>query len=256
MIVNNKIFHMKKYHFLLICFFLTARIALFSQTSSEAMAKNIIAKSVEVHGGKAYNAFDISFDFRQFHFRVRQSRKSYFYQRSFKDTLGNEIADYLENGAFHRTVNGKKVELSEKEVVRYREATNSVPYFILLPYKLLDKAVNPVYIGETTIEGETYHKIKVTFDQEGGGMDYEDQFCYWFNKKTNTLDYLSYSNGGPRFRKVIKREKVGDLIMQDYHNYQILDKEIPVTEYDKAYLEGKFKLLSTIEQKNYRINKK
>jgi bacterioferritin (cytochrome b1) len=65
---------------------------------------------------------------------------------------------------------------------------------------------------------------------------------------------LSYANGGPRLRKATKRETVGGIVFQDYENYEILDKTISTTEYDKAFLEGKSKLLSKIEQSNYSAN--
>jgi len=84
----------------------------------------------------------------------------------------------------------------------------------------------------------------VIFDQKGGGKDYEDEFFYWINWQTNTLDYLSYANCGPRLRKAVKRETACGIVFQDY---EILDETISTTECDKAFLEGKAKLLSKIE---------
>lgn len=69
------------------------------------------------------------------------------------------------------------------------------------------------------------------------------------------MDYLAYSEGGPRFRKATKREMVDDITFQDYENYEIIDSSLSVFNYDKAFITGNGKLLSKIEQHNYRSNK-
>lgn len=218
-------------------------------------AKAIVDQCIEAHGGSHYQAFDVSFDFRKFKVRLKQTGAQFSYERTMTDSLNNVYHDSLTNDAFVRKLNGKPLELSQKDTNKYREGTNSIAYFVLLPYKLSEPAVNLKYVGETTIANQSYDKIKVTFDQEGGGKDYEDEFCYWINRQTHTLDYLSYANGGPRFRKAIKRQTVGGIVFQDYENYEILDKTLPTTEYDQAFLAGKSKLLSKIEQSNYVSNK-
>ncbi|AEI49898.1 DUF6503 family protein [Runella slithyformis] len=214
-------------------------------------AKAIVDQCIEAHGGSHYQTFDVSFDFRKFKVHLKQTGAQFSYERSMTDSLNNVYHDSLTNDSFVRKRNGKPLDLSQKDADKYREGINSIAYFVLLPYKLSEPAVNLKYVGETTIESQNYHKIKVTFDREGGGKDYEDEFCYWINRQTHTLDYLSYANGGPRFRKATKRHTVGGIVFQDYENYEILDKTISTTQYDKAFLEGNSKLLSKIEQANY-----
>lgn len=192
--------------------------------------------------------------FGNFKVRLKQTGAQFSYERILTDSLNNEYHDSLTNNAFVRKLNGKPLALSQKDTDKYREGTNSIAYFVLLPYKLSEPAVILKYAGEITLENQKYHKIKVTFEREGGGKDYEDEFCYWINQTTHTLDYLSYANGGPRFRKATKRKTVDGIIFQDYENYEILDKTISTTQYDKAFLEGKSKLLSKIEQSNYVAN--
>jgi Iap family predicted aminopeptidase len=77
-------------------------------------------------------------------------------------------------------------------------------------------------------------------------------FCYWINQKTYLIDYIAYANGGPRFRKATTRHKAGDIIVQDYENYEIKDKTILTSDYDRVYREGGAKLLSKIEHTNVR----
>ena len=228
----------------------------FSQNINDDKAKKIINQCVSAHGGKLYEKVHISFDFRQFHFVIKTNKGDYYYERTYTDSTGNKMRDVLQNGIYLHEKNGEKTSLSQKMEDRYRESVNSVAYFMLLPYKLKDKAVRSTYVGSTEIDGNTYDKIKVWFDQEGGGRDYEDIFCYWIHQKNHTLDYLAYSNGGPRFRKVSKRDNVGGIIFQNYDNYKILDDQISADQYDDAFLSGKASLLSKIEQTNYSVIKK
>ena len=213
-------------------------------------AKSIIEKSIEVHGGKKYDNFTAEYNFRQFHIKLMNENGKFQYERISKDSSRNDIWDIVNNDGFLRIINGNQVTLSEKDVTKYTNAVNSVAYFVMLPYKLRDKAVNLEYIGEITLENKKYDKIKVWFNQEGGGKDFEDIYCYWFDKETHTLDYIAYTNGGPRFRRVKNRQTVGGIVFQDYENFAITDTTLQTSDYDKAFLAGKDSLLSLIEQKN------
>jgi hypothetical protein len=52
-----------------------------------------------------------------------------------------------------------------------------------------------------------YDVVGVTFGQDGGGKDFDDEFHYWINKQTHKVDYLAYSyrtnDGGVRFRTAL-----------------------------------------------------
>ncbi len=211
----------------------------------------IVEQCIAAHGGINYQHLNVSFDYRKFRMHLVQEKGKFLYERTFKDSLNNTLNDVLTNDGFTRKINGVLQELSKTDYEKYKDGLNAMAYFALLPYKLSEAAVNLKYLGETTIGGNAYNKIDVTFDKEAGGKDHQDQFCYWINKKSRTMDYLSYSNEGPRFRKAIKRQKVNGVIFQDYENYEILDTTIAASEYDKAFIEGKAKLLSIIEQSNY-----
>lgn len=213
-------------------------------------ARKIIEKSIEVHGGAKYDNFDAEFDFRQFHIKLSQHNGQFQYERISKDSARNDIWDVVNNKGYLRLINGNQVTLSDKDQEKYKNAVNSIAYFVLLPYKLKDEAVNLEYVGNAIINSEKYDKIKVTFDKEGGGKDHEDVFCYWFNQKTHMLDYLAYANGGPRFRRVKNRQVVGGIVFQDYENFAITDTTLKTHEYDKAFISGSDSLLSVIEQKN------
>jgi hypothetical protein len=223
--------------------------------NGDEKANRIIEKCIEKHGGKNYRDMDVSFDFRQFRIHLKQHDGTFIYERTTKDSLNNVLHDVLTNETFKREVNGKKQDLSPKDIDKYKEGLNAIAYFVLLPYKLSEPAVRLKYLGETVIENKKYDKIGVSFEVAGGGKDHHDEFCYWINQSDYTLDYLSYSNGGPRFRKATLREKVDGIIFQDYENYALTDTTIATAEYDKAFTAGKAKLLSKIEQQNYKSNK-
>ncbi len=216
---------------------------------------HIVEQCIEEHGGKNYRDMDVSFDFRQFRVHLKQNGGTFLYERTSKDSLNNEIHDILTNDSFTRQVNGKKQDLSQKDTDKYKEGLNAIAYFALLPYKLSEPAVILKYLGETTIENKKYDKIGVSFQSEGGGKDHGDEFCYWINQQSHTMDYLSYSSGGPRFRKAIKRERVDGVVFQDYENYEVPDSALATFNYDKVFTEGNVKLLSKIEQSNYTSNK-
>lgn len=222
-----------------------------SKDEGDKKAVQIVERCIEQHGGKNYRNLNVSFDFRQFRIHLKQEGGAFLYERTTRDSLNNEVHDILTNDSFTRKINGKKQDLTEEELSKYKEGLNAMAYFALLPYKLSEPAVKLKYLGETTIENKKYNKIGVSFEAAGGGKDHHDEFCHWIAQDTHTLDYLAYASGGPRFRKAIKREKVDGVIFQDYENYEVPDSTLATFNYDKAYITGNVKLLSKIEQQNY-----
>lgn len=96
--------------------------------------------------------------------------------------------------------------------------------------------------------------MRVRFRAEGGGTDYKDTFIYWFNQQTLTMDFLAYSEGGPRFRKAINPQVVDGIRFQDYINYKGETTDTTsVGTYDLRYQARQLAELSRIEQKNIRV---
>lgn len=218
-------------------------------------AAAIVQESIATYGGKHFEDMDVSFDFRQFRVRLMQDKGKFMYERTSKDSLNNVWHDALTNNGFTREKNGEKQSLSEEDINKYKEGINSIAYFMLLPYKLSEPAVNLKYLGEASIDNKKYDKIAVTFDAAGGGKDHLDEFCFWFRQTDHSMDFLSYANGGPRFRKAVKKDSVGGLIFQNYDNYQVLDSTIESFNYDTEFIAGSVQLLSKIEQQKYTNNK-
>jgi hypothetical protein len=222
-------------------------------------AKNIIENSVKAHGGEILDAVEISFDFRNIHYILKQKDGWYQYSRIFTDSLGRRIADHLNNQQLVRTINGDTIQLDQKSSEKYQSSINSVAYFFLLPYKLLDQAVNATYLGQDSLGNHSYHKIKVTFDSQGGGKDYQDEFIYWFETELHTLDYIAYTyetdGGGIRFRKAINSRIINGIRVNDYLNYKPEDESIPLESIGNLFKEGKLELLSEIINNNIEVNR-
>ena len=222
-------------------------------------ARQIINAAIAAHYGAPLTEADIRFDFRDRAYGISTADGVYRYTRTFPDTTETGIRlieDELTNEGFIRRIDGEITELEAERAQAYGNSVNSVRYFFLLPYGLNDPATNAEYIGEVSIEGEPYHKIKVTFDQEGGGVDYEDVYYYYFHQDTKELDYLAYSfhveGGGLRFRKAIDQRRVNGLLFQDYINYGG-ELEQDFDRIEELYEQGELEELSRIVNENIEV---
>ena len=216
----------------------------------------IIERAIAYHGGNTYDRIFIEFDFRNRHYSSQRDGGLYTYTRSFSDTTGT-YQDELSNDGFRRLRNGSEVNLNDEWASRYSNSVNSVIYFALLPYGLQDAAVNKKYVREEVIRGNAYHIIEVTFDEEGGGEDFEDVFYYWINTANGKVDYLAYTyeteEEGVRFREAINHRRVGGILFQDYINFKPASI-VPLDSLTNLYNRGELKELSRIKLENISVN--
>lgn len=221
-------------------------------------AQQIVDKAIVAHGGSKFDKGIVQFRLRDKVYRSLRDNGAFVYSRSFTDSTGQHIHDMLRNSGFTRTINDEVINLPDERKQAFSNSVNSVIYFALLPYFLNDAAVQKEYLGEATIKGEPYHKVKVTFAKEGGGEDHEDEYVYWFHQKNHTMDYLAYSfivdGGGTRFREAVNPRTIGGIRFQDYINYSVADKSFPIQNYDKAFEAGKLKQLSEINLEEIQVS--
>ncbi len=165
--------------------------------------------------------------------------------------------DQLSNNGFQRLINAHPSSVPDSMAVKYSESINSVHYFSVLPHGLNDGAVQKKLLEETTIKGEKYYKIQITFAQEGGGVDFDDVFVYWIGKKDFKIDYLAYTfhvnGGGKRFREVRKEHLVNGVRFVDYNNFKPKNRSAELTTLDKAFENGELIKASEINLENIQI---
>ncbi|MEH6656365.1 DUF6503 family protein [Leeuwenhoekiella marinoflava] len=210
----------------------------------------IIENAITRVGGATINTSTITFHFRDKYYRANRDNGLYRLERSsdaaFKDTL-----DQLTNSDFKRFINEKEVAVADSLITSLSGGVNSVHYFSVLPYGLDSEAVNAKKIGEATINGKTYYEIQVSFSQEGGGEDYEDQYMYWINTEDFTVDYLAYNyhvnEGGTRFREAYNAREINGIRFVDYRNFKPEEQFPSLESLDSLFVNGKLDLLSKIE---------
>ncbi|WP_026953781.1 DUF6503 family protein [Algoriphagus vanfongensis] len=224
---------------------------------SKSEADKIVDLAIEAHGGDTYASSQIEFDFRDIHYTIEKTPAGFEYSREFSDSTGL-VKDVLTNQGFVRTVNQVAIDtLTEERVGAFSRSVNSVAYFAYLPYGLNDAAAIKTYLGRTDINGESYDLIKVTFQQDGGGEDFDDEFLYWIGTEDHLVDFMAYSyhtdGGGVRMREVSQVQEVGGIRFQNYLNLKPEDKNTPVEKMQELYEKGKLELLSEINLENIQV---
>jgi hypothetical protein len=212
-------------------------------------AIEIIAKMREAHGVKNIDGKEITFSFRDKVYSRYSFNNQYGYSRSGLNEEGKMVIDSWSGDDFKRTINNVEVQITDKEENAYKNSINSVFYFALLPLSLSDPAVNVELLGDSKLKGKMYTKFRVTFNEEGGGEDFNDVFIYWMNKETNTMDFLAYEyfteGGGIRFREAFNTRDVGGFFFQDYNNFKP-NSGIELIDTDKAFEMGAMEVVSDI----------
>ena len=221
-------------------------------------ANKIIDESIQVSGGHKIDTSVIEFNFRDINYKATRLGGKFKLERVFLDSIG-EIRDVLNNNGLDRYINESFINLPDSMATKYSASVNSVHYFAVLPYGLDGNAVNKTYVNKVDIKGKSYHKIKVTFNEEGGGEDFEDVFMYWVNTVTSKVDYLAYSYNeddgkGLRFREAYNERYVKGIRFVDYNNYKPKDNTSKLEELDKQFIDNKLELLSKIELKEVTVN--
>ncbi len=211
----------------------------------------VIEQAIAKHGGAIVDSSLVSFTFRNRKYQAERQGGQFTYARQYTDKEGQAIADRMTNDSFSRQINGEAAELTDKQLSSYSNSLNSVMYFAFLPYFLEDQAVKLVYNGIGQVNGVPHYKVKVTFAEEGGGKDFEDEYVYWFAQQDFQLNYLAYNflvnGGGARFREAYNSRMVDGILFQDYINYKPTEDRRDVLAFDELFEAGALDTLSRIE---------
>lgn len=225
-------------------------IALISCQNSETSLspEEIVDKAITYSGKSKLDESVLKFTFREYAYKATPTCDGFQFERSSEE---KQIRDVLINDKLTRYSNDSIVKLADSTAFLYYESVNSVHYFTQLPVRLTDEAVNLSNLGKEKIQDKTYHKIEVKFSEDGGGVDFEDVYIYWFDVEDFSMDYLAYSfivnEGGMRFRNAINRRTIDGVVFQDYENYKPKVKSSKLEQIGEMYNNDQLELLSVIE---------
>ncbi len=239
---------MQRYYIILFFVFSFSN-TIFAQFS----ANEVIKKAIDASGGSRYDNAIIHFTFRGKQYRSKRNEGVYALER-FVNGSNGVMHDVVSNSGLKRSIENCPVKVADSLISKISDGVNSVHYFANLPYGLNATAVQKKMIGEATIKGNSYYKIKVTFSKDGGGTDFEDEFLYWIHKDNFTVDYLAYkyavNGGGIRFREAYNPRVINGIRFVDYKNYKTDILNTPLSDLDKLFENKELKLLSKIELEN------
>lgn len=211
-------------------------------------SEEIVDKAIEYSGKSNLNDNILKFTFRDYTYKATPTCDGFQFERASKI---DPIRDVLINDELTRYYKDSIVKLADSTAFLYYESVNSVHYFTQLPVRLKDEAVQLTNLGQEEILNKTYHKLEVKFSEDGGGVDFEDVYIYWFDMEDFSLDYLAYSfivnEGGLRFRKAINRRTLDGVVFQDYENYKPKVKSKKLEDIGKMYENDELELLSLIK---------
>ena len=225
------------------------QLAALPAAASVEEGKKLIRQAIEAHGQNAFGDASFAFSFRGVPYRVARSNGLYRYERTVT-TQGTAVHEVLQNSGFTASVAGNVLTLSPRVQGSRERSLNSVVYFASLPYVLEDRAVQPRAVGEVEIGERRYRVVEVRFAREGGGVDHDDVFRYWFDAESGRLDYLAYrfhtNKGGVRFRVATEHPVVGGVTFIQWDNYGVDDKSLDLKSLPERWRSGKLPKLSTI----------
>ena len=223
--------------------------------NNKISSEYIIQKAIE-NSGKA-KVFDhkISYKFRDKTY-ISEGNCGQFKMIRIDSSRG--IKDVYFKNELKRTVNGKAVELPDSTATRIKTSINSVNYFIHLPYRLEDPAVQVKRLANDTINNKVYYQLEVKFKEKGGGEDFQDVYRYWFNQNNYSMDYLAYTfvenGGGMRFRAKRFENKINDVVFQDYNNFKPTSNAMQINMLSSAYQKNKLEKVSEIIIKSVSVD--
>ncbi|NNE34345.1 MAG: hypothetical protein HKN13_03860 [Rhodothermales bacterium] len=211
----------------------------------------IIERIVNKQGPDLLKRSLVTFKFRDALFTMKRNDGRFSYERVFTDSTGT-VHDVLTNSGVSRTINGQPFSLDSAKARSVTVDVNSVVYFASLPYPLADPGVVTRLLPPSTIDGELFNKIEVTFTPEEGGLDYDDRFIYWIDTETDDIRYMAYfyhtDGGGSRFRKAVNIRTVGGIQFADYQNFASVPDtvRISVDRFDEYYANGAVRVVSDV----------
>ncbi len=220
-------------------------------------AQEIVDKAIAASGGTVVANAQIHFKFRKYYYTATRFNGLRTLERCTDKECQVQQDIIKDDGEFVRFRESEPILIPDTTASTYANSVNSVHYFSVLPYGLNDPAVQKTLVGSSTVNGEPYYRIRVTFTKDGGGEDFEDEYMYWIHKRTYLVDYLAYNyqvnEGGTRFREAYNERFINGIRFVDYRNFKPEAQYPPLTSLDSLFENQELELLSTIELENITV---
>lgn len=197
-----------------------------------------------------YDNFDAGKDVSQEKFIIAGEStwaKYSVHQRNVLPGQEGMVEQSLINGKAQITLNGKFVT-DEKAIggtVFIREVN---PFWFSMIYKLEDGSTIYQHLGTEEVDGKTYDKISLKYDNGMTGKAADDEYILYFNQKTHLIDFFYFS---------LPAMGVNDPIIKMEHNYEVIDG-IYVPTVRRSYAPnpetGKYTLNGEYTFKNVKFN--
>lgn len=230
-----------------------------TRDDAPADVQTVVDRSIARHGGGVMDNARIEFDFREYHFVLDRNDGMFSYERTYTDSTGRLHEEIINNDGIFKNIDGEAVPVDSALHRRIGDNVNSVAYFTLLPNPLNDPAVIKQDLGSVRMKGEPYRKVGITFEEEGGGRDYQDRFLVWIHENDYTMDYFAYyyftDETGSRFRVADSIHSVGGVRLADYLNltYDGLNART-IDRYDGLFNADSLRLVSEVRIENVTVD--
>lgn len=167
--------------------------------------KQLLSEMMDALGGSQnfYNKGSVSYDYEyndpnsglhfigkeQYVFDGELSRAD-FTTHTMLAPKGGLVTEGYDGTNFWATIDGKATQEEQAlGFARFLRKTNY--YWFTMFFKLLDDGVHQTYQGETTLNGKSYHLIKISFGESIG--DAQDTYVLYLNKKTKLIDQFLFT---------------------------------------------------------------
>ena len=212
---------------------------------------DIVAQSIEFHGGDVYESSRITMTITSLSgsFRIEATRDG----SEFEHVVINPAADgrperrvQLTNDSVTEWRGGEEFPLDEENQRRARAFVDARVFFPLLPYTLKGGDVHFEDRGLETWDGRELRRMKVTFTP-GSSNDADDAYTFWFDPETGRVEQFGYDfDNGLRLRKATSFQEVGGVVFSDQENYAVDGGKVPVDTLTPEYVASSMRLLSTV----------
>ena len=234
-----------------VLFALAAATAACGAGSADPQLPDIVAQSIEFHGGDLYESSTITMTITSLSgsFRIEATRDGGEYDHVVINPGRDDRPErrvQLTNDGVAEWRGGEELPLDAEAERRARAFVDARVFFPLLPYTLKGGDIHFEDRGLETWDGRELRRMKVTFTP-GSSNDADDAYTFWFDPDTGRVEQFGYDfDNGLRFRKATSFQRVGGVLFSDQENYAVDGGKVPVDTLTPEYVASSMRLLSTV----------